>query len=297
MGNYQYSIIITCFNKEKTILRAAESALAQGPNVEVIIVDDCSDDESQQALAKLSKETRLRQILHETNCGALASYLTGFRAATGKYLVMLDGDDILLPNILNSITDSSLLGLDVCMRMGMAPLNLDTDYREFKVERVAKKFAFIPGYLFAVTQNTGGTAYIFPKSIFEKSDTEWEQISIQDHILPGILSFYCRKFVKLKTVGYQFEPNYSNNSLGQQTHRKNCERILSDLQILKRAQDLKVNLVAQKLLKIAAFVRVRKYIKKYSIQLPDLSLRLCFENNEIFHNVCRNVALAIISQR
>jgi glycosyltransferase involved in cell wall biosynthesis len=231
------------------------------------------------------------------NCEALASYLAGFRAATGKYLVMLDGDDILLPNILNSITDSSLLGLDVCMRMGMAPLNSDTDYREFKVEKVAKKFAFIPGYLFAVTQNTGGTAYIFPKSIFEKSDTEWEQISIQDRILPGILSFYCMKFVKLKTVGYKFEPNYSKNSLGQQTHRKNCERVLSDLQIWKRAQELKVNLVAQKLLKIAAFVRVRKYIKKYSIQLPDLSLRLCFEDNEIFHNVCRNVALAIISQR
>jgi hypothetical protein len=58
-----------------------------------------------------------------------------------------------------------------------------------------------------------------------------------------------------------------------------------------------VNLVAQKLLKIAAFIRVRKYIKKYSIQLPGLSLRLCFEDNEIFNNVCRNVALAIISQR
>lgn len=294
-NNYSYSIIVTCYNKEATIARAVESALAQGLNVEVIVVDDCSHDDSWEVLLNLPEMTRLHKIQNSINSGALASYLIGFRAATGKYLVMLDGDDVLLPNILNSVSDSELLDTDVCLRIGMAPLELDNDYRDCGVTSVAKKITFSPGYLFAVTQNTGGTAYIFPKSVFEKSDTEWEQLIVQDHILPGAISFYCKEFIKLKTVGYKYESSSHIDKLGNQSHRKNCDRILSDLHIFNRADILNVNPIAQMLLKLATLVRARKYLKKYKIKEASLTFRLLFANNIKFDNTCRRVALEIVS--
>ncbi|PCJ72868.1 MAG: hypothetical protein COA53_13125 [Rhodobacteraceae bacterium] len=295
MDKYSYSIIITCYNKEATIARAVESALAQGPNVEVIVVDDCSHDDSWEVLLNLPEMIRLHKIQSHTNSGALSSYLTGFRAASGQYLVMLDGDDVLLPNILNSISYSELLDTDVCLRIGMAPLELDKDYRDCDVTSVEKKITFSPGYLFAVTQNTGGTAYIFPKSIFEKSDTEWEQLIVQDHILPGVISLYCEKFIKLKTVGYKYESSSHIDKLGNQTHRKNCDRILSDLHIFNRAEILNVNPFARMLLKLAALVRARKYVKKYNIKEASLTIRLLFANNIKFDSACRRVALKIVS--
>lgn len=295
MSEYKYSIIITCYNKSTTIARAVDSALMQGPNVEVVVVDDLSSDNSRDVLQQLPKDSRLRFVYNNTNSGALDSYLTGFRAATGQYLVMLDGDDILMPNILNALSQSSLLYQDVCVRIGMAPLELHKDYQRCKVESVAKSFSVSPGYWFAVTQNTGGTAYVFPKAVFEKSDSEWDQLVVQDHVLPGILSFNCKRFVKLKTIGYKFETSPSINNLGNQTYRKNCDRILSDLQIYKRARALNINLYAQILLKFAVIHRTRKYLKKHGMKEPSFTTTLLFANGATVDKVCRKIALKIVS--
>lgn len=295
MTEYKYTIIITCYNKSATIARAVESALAQGPNVEVVIVDDLSSDNSRDVLQHLAKDTRLRILYNNKNSGALASYLTGFRAAAGQYLVMLDGDDILMPNILNALSRSQLLHAGVCIRMGMAPLEPHKDDQRCEIEKVDKSFSFSPGYWFAVTQSTGGTAYVFPKTVFEKSDSDWDQLVVQDHVLPGIMSLYCKSFIKLKTIGYKFEITSSNNNLGNQTYRKNCDRILSDIQIYKRARILNINLFSRNLLKLALIYRTQKYLKKYGMKEPSFTTSLLLSNGDNVDKVCRKIALKITS--
>lgn len=295
MSEYDYSIIITCYNKCTTITRAIDSALKQGPNVEVVVVDDLSSDNSRDVLQQYPKDTRLRIVYSNANSGALASYLTGFRAATGQYLVMLDGDDILMPNIVNALSQSQLLHADVCVRLGMAPLELRRDHQDYKVERVDKSFSVSPGFWFAVTQNTGGTAYVFPKAAFEKADSDWGQLFVQDHVLPGIISFYCTRFIKIRTIGYKFETSSSINKLGNQNHRINCDRILSDLQIYKRAQELNINVFAQILLKLVAIYRTQKNMNKYKLKEPSFSASLFFKNGAVVDITCRKVALQLLS--
>lgn len=91
-----FSIIITCFNQAEYIRQAVESALLQEcADGEVIVVDDGSTDESLAILQNYRDKIRLLTL--KNNCGAIAARNYGAKYARGKYIVFLDGDDMLLP--------------------------------------------------------------------------------------------------------------------------------------------------------------------------------------------------------
>jgi glycosyltransferase involved in cell wall biosynthesis len=101
-GDERYKILplitvgITCFNAASTIERALDSALAQAwPNLEVVVVDDGSVDDSRQILARrAATEARLRVIEHPVNRGCAAARNTIVEEATGAFLAFFDDDDI-----------------------------------------------------------------------------------------------------------------------------------------------------------------------------------------------------------
>ncbi|MEI9915776.1 MAG: glycosyltransferase family A protein [Methylovirgula sp.] len=92
------SIIIINFNYGRFLLEAAESVHNQSyPNIELIIVDDASTDESGDVLdlvAELYPEAKIVRRLE--NGGQSAAALTGFEHSSGDYIVFVDADDILL---------------------------------------------------------------------------------------------------------------------------------------------------------------------------------------------------------
>lgn len=67
---------------------------------ELILVDDCSPDNSADIIKEICKEKseRIRLICKERNEGAAKARNTGVGAATGRYIAFLDADDIWLPN-------------------------------------------------------------------------------------------------------------------------------------------------------------------------------------------------------
>lgn len=89
------SVIIPTYNRSRLLQATVESALAQTyPNIEVIVVDDGSTDDTGDLMAKYTgRVTYLRQA----NRNAAAARNTGFRAASGEYLTFLDDDDLILP--------------------------------------------------------------------------------------------------------------------------------------------------------------------------------------------------------
>jgi glycosyltransferase involved in cell wall biosynthesis len=92
----RFSIIITFYNQRGFIKDALDSALSQqDAEFEVIVVDDCSRDGSQEILRQYGQAFRL--VCLETNQGACAARNRGASLATGDYLVFLDGDDAFLP--------------------------------------------------------------------------------------------------------------------------------------------------------------------------------------------------------
>lgn len=91
------SVIIPTFNRAHHLPRSIRSALAQTyPNVEVIIVNDASTDDTAAVLATFT-DPRLRCLQHSTNQGAPAARNTGIGAARGEYVAFLDSDDEWVP--------------------------------------------------------------------------------------------------------------------------------------------------------------------------------------------------------
>ena len=99
------SIITPCYNAEKFIRETIESVIAQTyPNWEMIIVDDCSRDNSAQIINEyLSKDSRIRYFKTDKPSGSptLPRNL-GIQNAKGRYIAFLDADDIYCPNKLEN---------------------------------------------------------------------------------------------------------------------------------------------------------------------------------------------------
>ncbi len=103
-------VIIPVYNSEKTIEKTIDSVLAQTNQVsEIIIVDDCSIDETQNIVKRRQKNltgTKIVYIKNNKNLGAGASRNTGLQASKSRYVAFLDSDDYWLPNHLESLIDA-----------------------------------------------------------------------------------------------------------------------------------------------------------------------------------------------
>jgi glycosyltransferase involved in cell wall biosynthesis len=96
MSAIPFSVIITCHNQASFIRDAVESALSQtvAPQ-QIIVVDDASSDGSPEILKAYGDKIQFAGF--QTNQGANTARNLGAAMSTGKYLVFLDGDDVLLP--------------------------------------------------------------------------------------------------------------------------------------------------------------------------------------------------------
>jgi glycosyltransferase involved in cell wall biosynthesis len=92
------SFIITNYNYAKYLPAAIQSVLAQTHNnIELIIVDDKSTDESQKIILDYQQKypELFKAIFHDTNLGQLGSIASGYSRVESDYFCILDADDIL----------------------------------------------------------------------------------------------------------------------------------------------------------------------------------------------------------
>ncbi len=89
------SVIIANYNYEKFVGAAIESVLSQDEEVQIIVVDDASTDNSVDVINQYAD--RVETILLKQNSGQGGGLNAGFEAATGDLVMFLDADDFLLP--------------------------------------------------------------------------------------------------------------------------------------------------------------------------------------------------------
>lgn len=91
------TVIILSYNKAHLISESIQSVLAQKlTKVEIIVIDDASTDNTQDFLSPFFKNTQIRFIQNNKNIGISKSRNYGIFLAKGKFVAMLDGDDIWL---------------------------------------------------------------------------------------------------------------------------------------------------------------------------------------------------------
>jgi hypothetical protein len=96
------SVVVPCYNYGHYLPAAVASALDQeGVDVEVLIVDDCStDDSAAVAVGLAAADPRVDVLVHETNRGHIATYNDGLAKVSGDYVALLSADDLLAPGAL-----------------------------------------------------------------------------------------------------------------------------------------------------------------------------------------------------
>ena len=113
----EISVIITVYNQANQFYAALRSVQNQSlKNIEIIIIDDCSLDNTTKVIKKyMAKDKRIIYLKHDNNNGKIKSRSDGIRIAKGKYITIIDGDDALSnSNILNnSLIIAKIANLDI----------------------------------------------------------------------------------------------------------------------------------------------------------------------------------------
>ena len=103
------SIVTTCYNLEDYIEDCLVSLINQSyENLELIVVNDCSTDNSLSIIKKIAdKDSRIKIINNDINLGAGKSRKIGIESANGDYITLVDGDDWITSNYLKTLYDSA----------------------------------------------------------------------------------------------------------------------------------------------------------------------------------------------
>jgi len=97
------TVVVTAYNVEATITSTLLSLVEQSyPNIEIIVVDDASTDNTPTLLATfVEKYSCVRVLRNEHNLGAAMSKQRGIREVNNDYFILCDGDDCLEPNAIS----------------------------------------------------------------------------------------------------------------------------------------------------------------------------------------------------
>ncbi len=101
------SVIIPVYNKEQYLGEALDSVINQtldSSDVEIICIDDGSTDSSKYVIKQYQTQYDNIVLLSQANRGVSSARNTGMDAATGKYMVFLDADDMLSANNLEDLS-------------------------------------------------------------------------------------------------------------------------------------------------------------------------------------------------
>lgn len=110
------SLIMPAYNSQKTISQAIESTLNQKYEIEIIIIDDGSNDDTLKICQKLQQSHNNIKVFHQKNSGVSVARNFGLKMATGEYVAFIDSDDSLkkeytdkIFNIINSYSVDFIL--------------------------------------------------------------------------------------------------------------------------------------------------------------------------------------------
>ena len=98
------SIIVPIYNLEQYCSYCIDSLLAQTyENIEILLIDDGSKDRSLAICQEYAERDSRIRVIHQENQGVSAARNRGLDEARGDYIMFVDGDDIVAPNIVERL--------------------------------------------------------------------------------------------------------------------------------------------------------------------------------------------------
>lgn len=202
MENKVLSIVIPCYNEENSILDLVKK-VNESPikNKEIIVVDDCSKDNTRAILEKDVKPLVSQIIYHEVNQGKGAALRTGFKHATGDAVIIQDADLEYDPNEYPIVVEP-IFNNEADVVYGSRYLNQKR--KGYLANRVANWFLTKLSNVFTGLKLTDmETCYkCFKREVIQSIDLVENRFGFE----PEVTSKLARKGIKVKEVPISYYP-------------------------------------------------------------------------------------------
>ena len=126
MEAYKVSVIVPVYNAEKYIRRCVGTLTGQTyKNLEILLVDDGSRDDSGGICDDLAKEDERIRVIHKENGGLVSARTAGAMQASGDYVCSVDGDDWIEPDRMRNFAERGA-------RTGADMVYMEGYYKEYE---------------------------------------------------------------------------------------------------------------------------------------------------------------------
>lgn len=190
------SVVMTTYNGEKYLLEQLESLRSQTLKIdEVIIMDDCSKDETPELIRKYIIDNGLSEwklIENQANQGWKKNFKLGFDLATGDYIFPCDQDDIWHPNKVQKMTEC----MEKHPEIELLAANYETFFSEkdeghgsklyaakskaMKSDESIETLGIDPKWPYV---NRPGCVFCFTKAFYDSISSKWDAKYPHDSIL------------------------------------------------------------------------------------------------------------------
>lgn len=131
------SVLIPTFNNEKHLSKAIASCISLKYVAEIIIMDDCSQDDTELLIKKIKKNIHIiKYYKNNRNLGVGKSFIKAIKKSNYPYILMLNSDDFFIPKGIDNLFDFTIKN------------HLDLSYGKMAIQKKNKIFKYShPGYL------------------------------------------------------------------------------------------------------------------------------------------------------
>ena len=243
--NIFFSIIIPVYNSQKYFSKCLKSVISQNfNNYEIIIIDDASKDKSKKIYKSYSKNSsKIKIIKNKKNLGVSISRNKGIKKSSGKYIIFLDSDDVLLAGCLKKIhqhIESSSSNIIVLRHNELKNVYNDAITRDSEIKGFFKnshsKGKIQPINLIENFKLFNPLCYNFAinKDFILKNKIFFEDIRMhEDHLFVSRL-LYCREGVTNPGITTHARRSTSLESLGRTVGFEVCVSCVKNLFFYKK---------------------------------------------------------------
>lgn len=216
------SIIIPVYNAEKYIKTCLDSLLTQSfNNFEVIIVNDGSKDETFSICNTYKRKDNRINIINQSNAGVSAARLNGINQAKGEYILSIDSDDWIEPNMLELLYNTAK-----SEHSDFVVCDYDKIYQDH-IETVQETLASWDNITYLKAQMGGGMWGTYWNKLIKRSlftdynikpiigITMWD-----DYVVTNRCAIYAKKISHCPHILYHYNQT-NTNSLTKQHSEKN----------------------------------------------------------------------------
>lgn len=191
------SIVIPLYNTEEYVEESIRSIINQSyKNLEIIVVDDCSTDNSLEIVKKLAEEdSRIKIYRHKKNKRAGGARNTGLKHASGEFFMSIDSDDVMLQDCIRTcVYGMNVTGFDsVWFKADLwfpeenkrIPLNYAKYYNKMNT-----------GYLTLLPEDMAFYPYVVWNKMYRKSALDKNKIKWRENVTYDDNDFYFNFFTQ-----------------------------------------------------------------------------------------------------